>query len=289
MTFIKSSILANTYNLLLSNIYSQTIAGIFFVAMFVIIRIYKLMNELSYFAAFMIGLLGSTHCIGMCGGIVGTLTMGLPDTIRQTPLKLLPYLLTYNSGRLLSYLLAGLIIGLLSSSASDFFQLGRFPIGGIVGGLFMVALGFYIAGWLQTMALLERLGGHFWRLIEPFGRRFMPVKSPAQALGLGVIWGWLPCGLVYSTLALAATSGDAVKSALLMLAFGVGTLPMLLVMGGLAEKLQRFTRHQWTRYVAGILLIAFGAIILTKALSGGHQHGMHSNLQHNEHDLVQPE
>jgi sulfite exporter TauE/SafE len=207
--------------------------------------------------------------------------MGLPQATRQSSLKLLPYLLTYNIGRLFSYSLAGLIVGLLSGSVSGFFQIGEFPVGGIVGGVFMVALGIYIAGWLQTMAPLERLGGHFWRLIEPVGRRFMPVKSPVQALGLGFFWGWLPCGLVYSTLALAATSGDAVQSALLMMAFGAGTLPMLLAMGGFAEKLQYFTRHKWTRYIAGILLIAFGAMILTKALGGGHQHGMqHGSMQH---------
>jgi uncharacterized protein len=236
-------------------------------------------NELSLAAAFMIGLLGSTHCIGMCGGIVGALTMGLSETTRQSPLKLLPYLLTYNIGRLFSYSLAGLIIGLLSSSMSDFFQIGRFPIGGIVGGLFMVALGIYIGGWLQTMAPLERLGGHFWRLIEPIGRRFMPVKSPVQALGLGFIWGWLPCGLVYSTLALAATSANAVNSAMLMLAFGAGTLPMLLVMGSFADKLQRLTRNRWIRYLAGILLIAFGAMILSKALGGGHMGGHGHDMQ----------
>lgn len=236
------------------------------------------MNELSIAAAFMIGLLGSTHCIGMCGGIVGALTMGLPETTRQSAVKLFPYLLTYNTGRLISYSLAGLIVGLLSSSAGDFFQVGQFPIGGIVGGLFMVALGIYIGGWLQTMAPLERLGGHFWRKIEPYSRRFMPVKSPVQALALGFFWGWLPCGLVYSTLAWAATSGDAANSAILMLAFGAGTLPMLVVLGGFAEKLQHLTQHKWTRYVAGILLIAFGAMILSKAIGGGHKHGMQHDM-----------
>ena len=111
----------------------------------------------------MIGLLGSTHCIGMCGGIVGALTMGLPEATRQSSLKLLPYLLTYNAGRLFSYSLAGLIIGLLSSSMSGFFQIGRFPVGGIIGGLFMVALGIYIAGILLiafgAMILSKALGG----------------------------------------------------------------------------------------------------------------------------------
>ncbi len=142
----------------------------------------------------------------------------------------------------------------------------------------MVALGIYIGGWLQTMAPLERLGGHFWRKIEPYSRRFMPVKSPVQALALGFFWGWLPCGLVYSTLAWAATSGDAANSAILMLAFGAGTLPMLVVLGGFAEKLQHFTQHKWTRYVAGILLIAFGAMILSKAFGGGHKHGMQHDM-----------
>ena len=237
------------------------------------------MSEINYIAAFLIGLLGSTHCIGMCGGIVGALTMGLDDNVRQSPWKLMPYLLTYNTGRLLSYTFAGLIIGLLSASASSFFQMGKFPIGGIVGGLFMVALGIYIAGWWQTMAPLERLGSHFWRFIEPFGRRFMPVKTLPHAFALGLLWGWLPCGLVYSTLAWSATSGDAIKSALLMLAFGAGTLPMLLAMGGLAEKLQRFTRNKKIRYLAGILLIAFGTMILIKAFSGRHQQGIQNDVQ----------
>jgi uncharacterized protein len=236
------------------------------------------MNELNYLAVFTVGLLGSTHCIGMCGGIVGALTMGLPDDTRKSPLKLLPYLLTYNSGRLLSYALAGLLVGLLSNSTSELFQLGRYPVGGIVGGLFMVALGIYIGGWLQTMAPLERAGGYIWRLIEPLGRRFMPVRSPAQAMALGLLWGWLPCGLVYSTLALTATTGSAIESSLMMLAFGAGTLPMLLLMGGFADRLQRFTRHRWTRYVAGILLILFGLMILSKALSGGHHHATHTEM-----------
>jgi sulfite exporter TauE/SafE len=153
--------------------------------------------------------------------------------------------LIYNTGRLLSYAFAGLLIGLLTASASSLFQIGQFPIGGIVGGLFMIALGIYIAGWFQTMAPLERLGGHFWRVIEPFGRKLMPVKTLPHAFGLGLLWGWLPCGMVYSTLAWSATSG---------------------------------------------LLIAFGAMILTKALSGGHQHAMNhgtqpSEQQHIEHNM----
>jgi len=224
-------------------------------------------HELTYLAAFMIGLLGSTHCIGMCGGIVGALTMGLPDADRGSMKRLLPYLLLYNGGRLISYTIAGLIIAIIAVSAGHLVQPGKFPLGGIIGGLFMLALGIYIAGWFQTMAPLEKLGSHFWRLIEPAGRRLLPVNSYPKAFALGFVWGWLPCGLVYSTLAMAATAADLVKTPMLMLAFGLGTLPLLLAMGGLAEKLQRFTRNKWTRYVAGILLILFGLFILFKASS----------------------
>ncbi len=234
-------------------------------------------TELTLAAAFMIGLLGSTHCIGMCGGIVGALTMGLPDATRRSAWRMLPYLLAYNSGRLLSYATAGLVVGFISQSAGEFFQI-RYPVGGIVGGVFMLALGIYIAGWYPTMQSLEKLGGKLWQRIEPFGRKLMPVTSLPQALGLGALWGWLPCGLVYSTLAWSAAATSATQSALLMLAFGLGTLPMLLTMGGVAHKIQAFTRNKWTRYVAGALLIAFGVMILIKAGSGGHAH-MHMHHQ----------
>ena len=240
-------------------------------------------DELTYLAAFMIGLLGSTHCIGMCGGIVGALTMGLPDTDRRSIKQLLPYLLLYNGGRLISYMLAGLIIAIIAVSAGHLVQPGKLPVGGIIGGLFMLALGIYIGGWFQTMAPLEKLGSHFWRLIEPVGRRLLPVTSYSKAFSLGFIWGWLPCGLVYSTLALAATAADLVKTPMLMLAFGLGTLPLLLAMGGLAEKLQRFTRNRWTRYVAGALLVLFGLFILFRATSMMLGMGAPMNHQHMDH------
>lgn len=224
-------------------------------------------EELTYLAAFIIGLLGSTHCVGMCGGIVGALTMGLPEHKRTRFTGLLPYLLLYNSGRLLSYMLAGLVIAVIAVAAGEVIQPGKFPLGGIIGGLFMLALGVYIAGWFQSLSFLEKIGSRFWRLIEPFGRSLLPVTSYPRAFSVGFIWGWIPCGLVYSTLALAAISADLVKTPLLMLAFGLGTLPLLLTMGGLAEKLQRFTRNRWTRFVAGLLLIAFGLMMLVKASS----------------------
>ncbi|HEB81742.1 MAG TPA: sulfite exporter TauE/SafE family protein [Gammaproteobacteria bacterium] len=237
-----------------------------------------MMNELSLVAAFMIGLLGSTHCIGMCGGIVGSLTMGLGPAQRRSFFSLLPYLLVYNFGRLSSYALAGFLLGWLTQSLGGFFSMGGFPLGGFIGGLFMLALGVYIAGWWQSLAVLEKAGAVFWRKIEPLGRRFLPVSSLPQALGLGLLWGWLPCGMVYSTLAWASTSGSAVQTSALMLAFGLGTLPMLLLMGTLAQKLQAFSRNPWVRNIAGLILIGFGVLMLVNVFGGGHQHGGH--MQH---------
>jgi len=148
----------------------------------------------------------------------------------------------------------------------------RYPIGGLVGGLFMVALGIYIGGWFQTMAALERAGGVIWRRIEPVGRRLMPVQTLPHAFGLGLLWGWLPCGLVYSTLAWSATAASATGSAMLMLGFGAGTLPVLMMMGGFAHQLQALTQNKWARYVAGMLLVLFGALMVFRALSGGGHH-----------------
>lgn len=237
------------------------------------------MNELSLAAAFMIGLLGSTHCIGMCGGIVGSLTMGLSECQRRSFFSLQPYLLAYNIGRLSSYALAGFLLGWLTQSLGGGFRMGGFPLGGFIGGLFMLALGVYIAGWWQSLAVLEKAGAVFWRKIEPLGRKLLPVKNLPQALALGLLWGWLPCGMVYSTLAWASTSGSAVQTSALMLAFGAGTLPMLLLMGTLAQKLQAFSRNPWVRNIAGLILIGFGAVMLVNVFSGGHQHGSH--MQHN--------
>lgn len=231
-------------------------------------------DDLSLAAAFLIGLLGSSHCIGMCGGITGALTMGLPDTTRARFLRLLPWLLAYNSGRLFSYAAAGLIVGFASQSAGELFQL-NYPVGGVIGGLFMLALGLYIGGWYPALIRLEQLGGKLWRRLEPFGRKLMPVRSLPQALALGALWGWLPCGLVYSTLAWSAATASATHSAMLMLAFGLGTLPVLLAMGGAAQTLGRFARQPRVRMLAGALLIAFGVFMLLQAGSGGHVHHRH--------------
>lgn len=221
-----------------------------------------------YFAAFLVGLLGGVHCLGMCGGIVSALTFSLPAAQRNHPASLLPMLLAYNSGRIGGYMLAGALVGGLGAAFLSLGSLENFRYFlQVFAALFMIALGLYLAGIWAGVAKVENAGRVLWRRIEPLGRRFMPVDSPAKALPLGFIWGWLPCGLVYSVLIWTLSAGSAARGALLMLAFGLGTLPNLLLMGAAAAKLAKFTRNQTVKRAAGLLVVALGVLLLWRALA----------------------
>ena len=122
----------------------------------------------------------------------------------------------------------------------------------------MIVLGLYLAGWWRGLVKLEQLGSVLWRRIEPLGKGLIPVRSIPQAFLLGLVWGWLPCGLVYSVLIWSLASGGMVQGALLMLGFGLGTLPNLLLMGIFATQLSRLLRMPWVHYLAGGLVIVLG-------------------------------
>lgn len=203
-------------------------------------------------SAFILGLLGGGHCLGMCGGLMGALTLAIPPQQRGRRLQLL---LGYNLGRILSYAVAGLLLGLggwalASSPAASVLR--------IVAAMLLIAMGLYLAGWWSGLTRIEALGKGLWRFIQPVTRRFMPVHGLPQAATLGALWGWLPCGLVYSTLLWAASQGDALDSALLMLAFGLGTWPVLLATGLAAERLTSLLRQRGVRIAGGLLVILFG-------------------------------
>ena len=236
-------------------------------------------TEITLVSAFLVGLLGSVHCLGMCGGIVGALTLGLHEDIRRSPARLFPYLLAYNTGRIASYVVAGAIVGFLSAQILHIAPPATARLAAkIITGSFMIALGLYLAGWWPGLTVLERLGGKLWTRIEPLGRRFLPVNHPAKALALGLVWGWLPCGMVYAALAWSLATGDAARGALLMLAFGLGTLPMLFAMGAAARWLGNVVRLVWVRRSAGILILLFG--VYTLAAPGGYARHDHSVHQH---------
>jgi len=203
-------------------------------------------------SALILGLLGGGHCLGMCGGLMGALTLAIPPEQRGRRLQLL---LAYNLGRILSYATAGLLFGLAgwAVASSPAAMLLR-----IVAGLLLISMGLYLGGWWSGLTRIEALGRGLWRHIQPVASRLLPVSSLPRALLLGALWGWLPCGLVYSTLLWAASQGDALDSGLLMLAFGLGTWPVLLATGMAAERLTALLRRRGVRMAGGLLVILFG-------------------------------
>lgn len=222
-----------------------------------------------YAAAAVVGLLGGVHCVGMCGGIVGVLTLGLPPAVRARFSGLLPYLLAYNLGRLASYTLIGALAGGVGAYAAHLVSVRHAQLGlQLVAGGFMVVLGLYLAGVWSGITRIERAGGALWRRIEPLGRRLLPVRTPLQAFACGLVWGWLPCGLVYSVVIWAIAAGSATEGARLLLAFGLGTLPALLAMGAAAAALGGFVRRPRVRAVAGGLVLLFGLLQIGLALRG---------------------
>ncbi|MET4160385.1 MULTISPECIES: sulfite exporter TauE/SafE family protein [Marinobacterium] len=205
-------------------------------------------------SALLFGLAGSTHCIGMCGGIAGSLAMSGGE-------RVLRFQLAYNLGRLFSYALAGALIGQLGQLFTQTAELTL--ILRSVAALIMVVMGLYIAGWWQGAAYLERAGGVVWRRLQPFTHTLLPADTLPKALLLGALWGWLPCGLVYTTLLWAGTvSNNSLTSASLMLVFGAGTLPALLTSALLARQLKQLLQRSGVRQGAGLLVILFGLATL---------------------------
>lgn len=224
--------------------------------------------EISYLAAFLVGLMGGVHCVGMCGGIVGALSFGLPDEIRMQPRRMLPYLLAYNLARIASYTLAGVLLGGISALTLQLVAINQLQqILLVFAGIFMILLGLYVGGWWRLLLRVEQAGSVIWRRIEPLGRRFLPVRSVGHAFLLGLVWGWLPCGLVYSVLIWAMASGGPLQGGLLLFSFGLGTLPNLLAMGLFAATLSRWVRYPWVRWLAGGTIIGLGVLELLRGLS----------------------
>lgn len=211
---------------------------------------------LSYPSAFLIGLLGSTHCLGMCGGISASLSMALPVgkgfRFRQSLM-----LLAFNGGRIASYTLIATLIALLSTRAANQWQGVGLALM-TLAGLLLIMMGLSMGQWWQGIRFVERVGAPAWRLLSPLTRRFLPVNNVGQALALGGLWGWLPCGLVYSTLGWAALQPTVTSAALTMTFFGLGTLPSMLATGYAATWIRDLKGHQGFRKLSGALLILFG-------------------------------
>ena len=217
------------------------------------------MQEFSYITAFTIGLMGGVHCIGMCGGIVGALSFGAQQQAQHRSAALFFILSGYNLGRLFSYTLAGGLMGGIGWMASNWLDIRSLQVGlQLFAAIFMLLLGLYLSGWWLVLVRLEKIAGYAWKYIQPLGQKLLPVTNVSQAFVFGLLWGWLPCGLVYSTLIWSVSAGSFEQGALLMLSFGLGTLPNLMAMGYFADRLSQWVRHNKVRQLAGSMVIAFG-------------------------------
>lgn len=228
----------------------------------------------SLFAGVLIGLFGTVHCLGMCGGIAGALTAGVDPEQRRSSLRLAAFSLAYSLGRISSYAVAGAITGALGGAVIANLGPHGAQAAHWVAALFLAALGLYIAGWLPGLARIERWGVPVWRRIEPIARRMLPVRHLHKAFLFGTLWGWLPCGLIYTALLYSVAAGGAVEGAAFMLAFGVGTLPSMVGAGIASGALLRALRRPWVRRTLGlaIVLVALATPLLHTLGHGGAGH-----------------
>lgn len=208
--------------------------------------------------AFLAGLLGSAHCLGMCGGISGL--FAVHESVRGLR-RQLSMALTYNAGRLASYAILGLAVAALGSRIVGLTP-GIAAPARLFAGAVIILIGLQIAFNIRALGFLEKLGGVAWSRISPLAGRLLPVTSLPRALGLGLLWGLLPCGLVYSALLIAATSTRAVDGAFVMLAFGIGTTPSMLLTGLGAARLAQLMQDRRTRLGAGLLIVLLGILTL---------------------------
>ena len=219
------------------------------------------MSAAALTAVFLVGLLGGTHCLGMCGGIVSALTVQMPRDRPRWTLHL-----AYHAGRITTYAAAGALAGGVGAAA--LLLGGALPVQivlYIVAQLMLVALGLYLLGVSRYLAGFERAGHALWRRIQPAASALFPIRTAPRGYAVGLLWGLLPCGLVYSVLVTALVAGSAASGALVMLAFGAGTLPSLLAAGAVLPALQRIRRGQLVRRAAGGIIIAFGLFGLAYA------------------------
>lgn len=213
----------------------------------------------------------------MCGGIVAALN--LRASVSMPAGARFGRQLAYSLGRVASYAVAGAVAG--GVGGLGLLYDGVLParlILLIIANALIILLGLYLAGLGTAVLALERAGGVVWRNLARLGARLSPAETSPRAVAVGLAWGWIPCGLVYSVLATALVSGSALAGAAVMAAFGLGTLPNLLAMGLVAQKLQRFLRRPRVRLAAGLAVALLGVIGLARVpgLSEHLKHGLHS-------------
>ncbi len=226
-------------------------------------------------ASLLLGLASGVHCIGMCGGIVAAFSAQGPAGVVQGPRETprgasIPSLALFNTGRVAAYAAAGAIAGALGSAGGYASSVAGLQAAFyVLANVMLVLIGLHLAGISPLLARIESLGRPVWRIVQPHAARFLPANTPLRALVAGSLWGWLPCGLVYGMLATAVATGSVAGGALVMLAFGLGTVPNMMLAGVALARLRGLVAHRAVRLGAGGLVLAFGVFGLARAADIG--------------------
>lgn len=223
-------------------------------------------------AAFAAGLLGSAHCLGMCAGISGLFAVGASVASLRSQL---PLALAYNAGRVASYAMFGLVVAAFGGAMVEAMPRLAMPVR-LISGAMIIVVGLQVAfGW-RLLAAVERGGAVLWQRLAPIAKGLIPARSIGKAAALGLVWGWLPCGLVYSALLIAATTASPLNGAAVMVAFGAGTMPAMVLSGLSASRLSAFMSRN--RRTAGLLIVLLGLATLAMPVSS-----LIKNTDHKHH------
>ncbi len=215
-------------------------------------------------AAFALGLFGSVHCVAMCGGLASVLAGGVRPDLRKGGATRWTILAGFHLGRIGTYAVIGALVGALTLFALESASLRAAQAGlRALSGVLLFGVGFYLAGMFPGFAAIERVGAPLWKRLRPFASRLLPVRTVPASVALGAVWGFVPCGMVYTALALGATTGSPLRSALVLVAFGAGTTPALLSLGAVAQRIARGLQASTAaalRRVAGVVVASLGVM-----------------------------
>ena len=222
-------------------------------------------------AALLMGFFGSPHCLGMCGGLVTAFGLSMKDV---SPAKRRALVATYHLGRLTSYAFLGLVAGLIGTTLLEPLMKGN-SLPRILLGLVLVFVGVTMLG-APFLSKLERFGMRFWQYLSPVRQKVFPLNTFPRALSAGLLWGFLPCGLVYGALLIAVVAHNPLSGAALMFVFGLGTVPMLVAthetVGWLRDKIGRFRLRQ----LNGAIMVLSGLAVVFVPMIMMNMHGGHN-------------
>lgn len=239
-------------------------------------------------AAFAIGFFGSPHCLGMCGGLVTAFGLSMQEV---SPLKKRGLIATYHFGRLISYSILGVIAGIIGTTVLAPILMGN-ATPRILLGLVLVFIGLSMLG-MPFLNKLEKVGMGVWKKLSPLRQKVFPLNTFPRALAAGLLWGFLPCGLVYGALLMAVVGNNVTTGALLMFVFGLGTVPMLVAtqetVGWLHKQIGRYKLRQLNVIIMILSGLAVIALPMAMKHMGGHgDHGAHGGHQMHDSSMSAP-